>query len=222
MSLADRISKERVDEVGSETGYIIRGENKTSSNTRITFATTGVLLRMLQSSKKNGVLKNIGYILIDEVHERSVDADFLLILLKKMIKSMPKLKIILLSATISVDTFINFFEKPLTPLHIEGRTYPIQDFYLDSILAESEYKFQNSDGEFITPLADSHFYKSGNLNYELIAHVTRFIDKRLTQEAKQDGSILIFLPGVLEISSTIKEINKLSDNKFMALPLHQV
>lgn len=220
VSLADRISKERVDEVGSETGYIIRGENKTSSNTRITFATTGVLLRMLQSSKKNGVLKNIGYILIDEVHERSVDADFLLILLKKMIKSMPKLKIILLSATISVDTFINFFEKPLTPLHIEGRTYPIQDFYLDSILAESEYKFQNSDGEFITPLADSHFYKSGNLNYELIAHVTRFIDKRLTQEAKQDGSILIFLPGVLEISNTIKEINKLSDNKFMALPLH--
>ena len=75
MSLADRISKERVDEVGSETGYIIRGENKTSSNTRITFATTGVLLRMLQSSKKWG-LKNIGYILIDEVHERSVDADF--------------------------------------------------------------------------------------------------------------------------------------------------
>ena len=130
VSLADRISKERVDEVGSETGYIIRGENKTSSNTRITFATTGVLLRMLQSSKKNGVLKNIGYILIDEVHERSVDADFLLILLKKMIKSMPKLKIILLSATISVDTFINFFEKPLTPLHIEGRTYPIQDFFL--------------------------------------------------------------------------------------------
>ena len=64
------------------------------------------------------------------------------------------------------------------------------------------------------------FYKSGNLNYELIAHVTRFIDKRLTQEAKQDGSILIFLSGVLEISNTIKEINKLSDNKFMALPLH--
>ena len=75
VSLADRISKERVDEVESETGYIIRGENKTSSNTRITFATTGVLLRMLQSSKKWG-LKNIGYILIDEVHERSVDADF--------------------------------------------------------------------------------------------------------------------------------------------------
>ena len=61
VSLADRISKERVDEVESETGYIIRGENKTSSNTRITFATTGVLLRMLQSSK-NGVLKHWLYI----------------------------------------------------------------------------------------------------------------------------------------------------------------
>ena len=46
---------------------------------------------------------------------------------------------------------LSIFRKPLTPLHIEGRTYPIQDFYLDSILAESEYKFQNSDGEFITP-----------------------------------------------------------------------
>ena len=100
---------------------------------------------------------------------------------------------------------LSIFRKPLTPLHIEGRTYPIQDFYLDSILAESEYKFQNSDGEFITP-GRFPFYKSGNLNYELIAHVTRFIDKRLTQEAKQDGSILIFYPGFLKSLVPLKKL----------------
>ncbi|KAL6453004.1 hypothetical protein SBY92_000349 [Candida maltosa Xu316] len=218
VSLADRISKERVDQVGGETGYIIRGENKTGKNTRITFATTGVLLRMLQSSAKNGVLKDIGYILIDEVHERSVDADFLLILLKKMMKSLPKLKIVLLSATISLETFTNFFSKPLQPLHIEGRTFPIEDHYLDTILTETDYKLQNSDGEFIQPSADSHFFKSGNINYELIAKVADFIDKKLTKESNY-GSILIFLPGVLEISNTIKQINKLGD-RFVALPLH--
>lgn len=218
ISLADRISKERTDSIGQETGYIIRGENKTGKNTRITFVTTGVLLRMLQSSKTNGILENIGYILIDEVHERSVDADFLLILLKKMMKGFPKLKIVLLSATISIETFVNFFSKPLTPLHIEGRTFPIEDYYLDNILSSLNYKIQNSDGEYVTPLPDSHFFKSGNINYELIAKLADYIDKKLTQEGNS-GSILIFLPGVLEISQTIKQINKENPN-FMALPLH--
>ncbi|RCK64517.1 hypothetical protein Cantr_00371 [Candida viswanathii] len=218
VSLADRISKERTDKMGQETGYIIRGENKTSKNTRITFVTTGVLLRMLQSSKTNGILENIGYILIDEVHERSVDADFLLILLKKMMKGFPKLKIVLLSATISLETFVNFFAKPLTPLHIEGRTFPIEDYYLDTILCSLNYKIQNSDGEYVTPLADSHFFKSGNINYELIAKLASFIDRKLTKESN-GGSILVFLPGVLEISQTIKQINK-ENLDFVTLPLH--
>ena len=75
IGLAERISEERNDDLGKETGYIIRGENKTSNGTRISFVTTGVLLRMLQSlmtsSDQNeiGIFNKLQYIFIDEVHE---------------------------------------------------------------------------------------------------------------------------------------------------------
>ncbi|GMF59583.1 unnamed protein product [[Candida] boidinii] len=105
IGLSDRISEERCDVSGNETGYIIRGENKTNINTRISFVTTGILLRMIQGlvGKKAGVkdsnddyFKNLSYIFIDEVHERSVDSDFLLIILKNIMDKYPNLKVVLI------------------------------------------------------------------------------------------------------------------------------
>lgn len=72
-------------------------------------------------------------------------------------------------------------------------------------------------GETIKLRADSAFFKSGNINYELIAHLVKDIDMKLTQE-DNPGSILIFMPGVPEINRAIKAINNIDD--YWTLPLH--
>jgi ATP-dependent RNA helicase DHX57 len=102
LGLADRVSEERCSTVGQEVGYIIRGESKTISDTKITFVTTGVLLRRLQTSGGSSgdvvaSLADISHVIIDEVHERSLDTDFLLVLLRDVLRKRRSLKLILMS-----------------------------------------------------------------------------------------------------------------------------
>ena len=236
IALADRISEERTDKCGKETGYIIRGENKTSDETRISFVTTGVMLRMIQSifgkekEAQDSFFKNLGYIFIDEVHERSIDGDFLLIILKKMIKNFPNLKIILMSATIDKSIFTGYFgqitKHEIAHVHIEGRTFPIDDFYLNDVLDMTDFKISRGKGSghsdhdddlnIVTPSAESKYFQQGNINYELIAELVYRVNENL--DSKNDkGSILIFLPGAMEIK---KCLNSIEDNHFWKLPLH--
>lgn len=224
IGLADRISDERVDTVGGEVGYVIRGENKTSRDTRISFVTTGVLLRMLQTLLTSGgasVFDDLKYLFIDEVHERSVDLDFLLIILKKIMKRFPDLRVVLMSATINTGVFNTFFGAQLKHIHIEGRTFPIDDIYLDTILSDLDYTMTTRDGP-IKPKADSPFFKAGSLNYDLISNLALHVHERLKRDGNS-GSILIFLPGVLEISNCIREITRrfeATGADCWALPLH--
>ena len=92
-------------------GYIIRGETKATQNTKITFMTTGVLLRRLQTSGGSNddvvaSLADISHVIIDEVHERSLDTDFLLVLLRDVLKKREDLKLILMSMS-----YVIFFRK---------------------------------------------------------------------------------------------------------------
>lgn len=236
IGLADRISDERNDKCGLETGYIIRGENKTSDQTRISFVTTGVMLRMIQSVFKKSVesqdsfFSNLGYIFIDEVHERSIDSDFLMIILKKMLKNFPKLKIVLMSATIDKSIFDGFFDtktsSSIAHAHIEGRTFPIDDYYLEDVLEMTDFRISNyrnnnyyddeAGDDLIKPTADSKFFQLGNINYDLIKKLVMKIDETLNAENDR-GSILIFLPGVMEIK---KCLNAIDDDTIWKLPLH--
>lgn len=228
IGLADRISEERILTVGNEVGYVIRGENKSSKTTRLRFVTTGVLLRMLQSFLSNdksgdsSIFDRLEYIFIDEVHERSVDSDFLLIILKRIMNKFPKLKIVLMSATINTESFMKFFPTKVNHIHIEGRTFPIEDHYLDSVLGDLDYSITNYHGEVIKPKADSHYFKTGTANYDLVAKLCVMIDGRLLDQ-KNTGSILIFLPGIMEINKCIRKIEDEYDHKGLdcwCLPLH--
>ncbi|CAK9438972.1 uncharacterized protein LODBEIA_P31960 [Lodderomyces beijingensis] len=222
MGLASRISETRGDKVGQETGYMIRGESKVNSQTRITFLTTGILLRMLQQSFKNKddsdkIFAKVGYIFIDEVHERSVDSDFLLIILRDVLKKFKKLKIVLMSATIEREKFDKFFGTTINNAHIEGRTFPIEDFYLDDILQSLDYKMEVG-GELIKPRSDSAFFKKGTINYDLLVKLVTKADRDLTL-SENNGSILVFLPGVGEINRAMREVSAVLPNAIV-LPLH--
>lgn len=79
MGVAERVASERNEKVGNVVGYQIRLESKTSAMTRLLFCTTGILLRRLESDPDMAL---VTHVIVDEVHERSEESDFLLMILK--------------------------------------------------------------------------------------------------------------------------------------------
>lgn len=227
IGLAERVADEQCVDCGEEVGYIIRGVNKTKKTTRIKFVTTGVLVRILQSDKS--VLEN-SIVVIDEVHERSIDTDLIVILLKNFIGKIPGLKIVLMSATVDVEVFKQYFPK-LATCHIEGRTFPIKDYFLEDVLdaldftikrdkSYSSFDDEDNQEEFFRPSADCKFFNSGQINYDLVCQVVFHADKQL-RALGNDGSIIVFLPGVAEINQCCSMIlsNDIHES-FVVLPLH--
>lgn len=130
IGVAERVAAERCEKIGNIVGYSIRLENKISKATRLTFCTTGILLRRLQSDPN---LSSVTHIIIDEVHERSEESDFLLAILKDLLKIRKNLRVILMSATLNASLFSNYFGyAPL--LEIPGRTFPVEQLFLEDIL----------------------------------------------------------------------------------------
>lgn len=248
LGLADRVSEERCSKVGQEVGYTIRGENKTSHQTKITFMTTGVLLRRLQTSggKTDDVvasLADISHVVIDEVHERSLDTDFLLSIIRDVLKKRRDLKLVLMSATLDAATFQGYFTSEglqVGLVEISGRTYPVEDYYLDDIIRMTDFSVDTSryrdrdrdEGMFdnTNPTGQSASDKAAQdpinkiiqklgsrINYLLLAETVKAIDEDLSYGGKK-GGILIFLPGVAEINRTVNQLRSISS--LHVLPLH--
>ncbi|KAK9473238.1 P-loop containing nucleoside triphosphate hydrolase protein [Dipodascopsis tothii] len=230
MGLASRVADERGCDVGGQVGYVIRGESKTSRTTQLRFVTTGVVLRMLQQDPERS-LQDVSHIFIDEVHERSLDSDFLLIILKRLLRRLPALKVVLMSATVNAEMFSDYFGGA-AHVNIEGRTFPVRDLYTDDILRltgftpsmahrerrpvrslefaesrEAAHAVSDEDiGRMIFALGDG-------INYDFVRATVDYIDRTADDPA---GSILIFMPGTLEISRTIASLA----GRYHALPLH--
>lgn len=126
-SVASRIASEVKSPLGELVGYSVRFSDKTSENTRIKLMTDGVLLAELQSDP---LLSQYEVIIIDEAHERSLNIDFLLGFLKKILEKRKDLKVIVTSATIDPESFSKYFNNAPTLL-VEGRTYPVEVKYQD-------------------------------------------------------------------------------------------
>lgn len=140
VSVAKRVSQERKCILGSEVGYSIRFEDQTSSKTRIKYMTDGVLLR---ECLKDPDLEAYSVIILDEAHERSLQTDVLLGLLRNLLFKRRDLKVIVTSATMNAEKFSNFFGKAPV-FNIPGRTFPVQivwsrsspDDYVDAVIKQ--------------------------------------------------------------------------------------
>ena len=106
VGVAERVAQERAESIGESVGYQIRLERKMGPRTRLLFMTTGILLRRLHGDP---MLEGVTHVLVDEVHERSLDSDFLLIILRDLLPKRPDLRIVLMSATINADLFSRYF-----------------------------------------------------------------------------------------------------------------
>ena len=150
ISVAERIAQERCERIGETAGYHIRLEAKKSAKTKILMMTTGVLLRKLQIE---GELHGVSHVFVDEVHERDINTDFLLIVLKDLLRRRPTLKIILMSATLNAELFSKYFsEFTSTLISIPGRAFPVTTFFLEDALEQTGHRIlPSSDCVFKVP-----------------------------------------------------------------------
>ena len=143
IGVADRVAAERGERVGEgAVGYAVRGESRQSSDTSLLFCTTGVLLRMLEEDSE---LSNVTHVLVDEVHERTVENDFLLLALKSLLRQTGgrssreggPMHVCLMSATMDSRVLIDYFgtDFPAVPrISVEGRTFPVTQLHLEDAL----------------------------------------------------------------------------------------
>lgn len=121
ISLAERIAFERGEAVGTSVGYCVRFETVyPRPYGSILFCTVGTMAR-----KMEGGLRGVSHIIVDEIHERDVNTDFMLILLRDMIRANKDLRVVLMSATIDISMFNEYFGD-CTIVDIEGRTHPVE------------------------------------------------------------------------------------------------
>ncbi len=189
LSVCDYISDQLKVKVGGFTGYKMRFEDVTSPETRIKIMTDGILLQEL---KADPYMSRYSVIMIDEAHERSLNIDFILGLLKKLLETRADLKVIISSATINAEVFSEYFNK-CPVVHIETETFPVNIRY-------EPPRFENSE--------DSMLIK-------IVEIVERHIDRG------QDGDILVFLQGEKVIKDCVKLLSDSAFRKKLFLvPLY--
>ncbi|XP_070167968.1 ATP-dependent DNA/RNA helicase DHX36-like [Polyergus mexicanus] len=250
ISIAERVAAERVEQLGKSVGYQIRLEKiPMREQGSILFCTTGILLQIMRTDP---TLKSFSHVILDEIHERTTESDFIITLLTKIIPKRTDLKILLMSATLNSERFSKYYnECPM--IHIPGFTYPVQEFYLEDVLSLTEFKFPEEEptdyrkclkdtrykhkkDEFLNIMQPyieqlrtemkygEHVFNqlrnpnSENLSLKLIEVLVRYICN-----TKGPGAILIFLPGIMDIS----ELNKMMldpiyypSDKYIIYPLH--
>ncbi|KAK6157006.1 hypothetical protein DH2020_011254 [Rehmannia glutinosa] len=145
ISVAERVADERCESSpgsnDSLVGYQVRLDSARNERTKLLFCTTGILLRMISGNKD---LADISHVIVDEVHERSLLGDFLLIVLKNMIEkqsacSKSKLKVILMSATVDSRMFSQYFGN-CPVVTAQGRTHPVSTQFLEDIHEKLNYR----------------------------------------------------------------------------------
>ena len=173
MSVSDFIKRQIGDE-GAYCAYKMRFMDTSDKTTRIKIMTDGILL---QEVKQDRLLSKYSVIMVDEAHERSLNIDFILGLLKEITEERKDLKIIISSATINARSFSLFFNNaPI--VSIDSRPYDVELRYVPAVLSR--------DTE------DYYFAKSASL-------VRKCWDDK-------EGDVLIFLPGEAEIKRCVEEL----------------
>ncbi|MBC8126576.1 MAG: ATP-dependent RNA helicase HrpA [Gloeobacteraceae cyanobacterium ES-bin-144] len=167
-SVAKRVAEELAVPLGGYVGYQVRFEDRTSRDTRIKFMTDGILLAETQGDPE---LRQYQVLILDEAHERSLNIDFLLGYLKRLLLKRKDLKLVISSATLDAGSFAAFYEmngKPAPVIVAPGRMFPVVEFFL--------------------PPQDDE---------DLPQHVVRAVDWLDGVEPR--GDVLVFLPGEREI-----------------------
>jgi HrpA-like RNA helicase len=181
ITVAKRVSEEYGTSLGKEIGYTIRFDDRTSSSTRLKYMTDGILLREAVQDPK---LSQYSVVIVDEAHERTLETDVLFGLLKQTHRTRPDLKILVMSATLDVEKFSDFFDEcPI--FEIPGRTFPVQ------IVHHQSMKINALKSNFVSVAVETAFY----------IHTT-----------EKPGDMLVFLTGQADIDRACQEFADMCKN----------
>ncbi|MEM1423303.1 MAG: ATP-dependent RNA helicase HrpA, partial [Planctomycetota bacterium] len=195
-SLSARIAQELGATVGKAIGTKVRFHDQTSDETYIKVMTDGILLAETQGDH---TLDAYDTIIIDEAHERSLNIDFLLGYLKRLLPRRPDLKVIVTSATIDTERISEHFDDPPV-IEVSGRTLPVDERYRP---------LQRED-----PDTDDLDQITG------ILHAVDELARDDKRDNKSAGDVLVFLPGEREIRETADALRKHHPSGVEILPLY--
>jgi ATP-dependent helicase HrpA len=205
-TVAERIAEELGVDIGQEVGFQVRFTGEVSRSTKVKLMTDGILLAEIQRDK---LLRKYNAIIIDEAHERSLNIDFILGYLKRILPQRPDLKIIITSATIDPQRFAKHFgsdEDPSPIIEVSGRTYPVEIRYRPL----SQPAGGSVAGEEGIPASDDELEE----DRDPLDAVCDAVDE-LALEAP--GDILIFFSGEREIRDAAEALNgRIQSNRRLA------
>ncbi|XP_073961229.1 ATP-dependent RNA helicase DHX30-like [Choristoneura fumiferana] len=208
IGLARRVASELGEQVADTVGYQVRLDSKPPRPPAgsILYCTSGILLRRLQT---NPGLHGCTHVFIDEAHERDVNTDLSLLLLKRAVHLNPELRVVVMSATLDTEVFTRYFDScPI--IEVPGRTFPVQTSYLDDI--RQKYNLELSSTSEICKKEDAKPF----VNCQEVADVIKAVDR-----AEPEGAILVFLPGWAEIKQVKLLLDQsYADSTHMILPVH--
>ncbi|KAL6770572.1 hypothetical protein ACKKBF_B31790 [Auxenochlorella protothecoides x Auxenochlorella symbiontica] len=277
-SVAARVAAERGEaapgQPGGQVGYQVRFDSAMTASTRILFCTTGILLRRLASDPQ---LESVSHVVVDEVHERSMEGDFLMALLRDMAAARRAagrpLKLVLMSATLDFGALSEYFGGAPV-LSSPGRTFPVTQRYLEDAYEATGYALAEDshcalragsdaalrarqaairraaagsqgvlaqgwgdDGARPGAVLNPHYHPGlyGHLSPVTIRNLKRVDEEALDLDLAEAlvehiaekgaaGAILVFLPGMAEISALQDRLARESVDRApgsrLVLPLH--
>ena len=189
-ALANRLAEELQATVGGAVGYQVRFNDRTGPDTRIKLMTDGILLRELEHDR---LLRRYDTLIIDEAHERSLNIDFLLGVLQRLLPQRPELRVLITSATIDPQRFAEFFGgAPI--VEVSGRGYPVEVRYRPLLgTDQDDYELSLDEG---------------------IVAAVQELDK------VDRGDVLVFLPGEKQIRDAADALSKAKLHNTEVLPLY--
>ncbi len=197
-SVAERIAEELGSTLGQLVGYQVRFLDQVHQNSLIKVMTDGILLAEVQNDR---YLNNYEAIIIDEAHERSVNIDFLLGILKQLLPKRPDLKVIITSATIDTQRFADHFEidgKKPPVVEVSGRTYPVEVRY--------------------RPLAAYEDDSGNQIEQDMVDGIVSAIDELALEDPF--GDVLVFQVGERDIKDTAEALRKHQMKNTEVVPLY--
>jgi len=191
-SLANRLAHELPGTPKGFVGHKVRFQDATRPDTVVKVMTDGILLAETHSDRE---LRAYDTIIVDEAHERSLNVDFLLGYLKRLVAARPELKVIVTSATIDTQRFSEFFGGAPV-IEVSGRTYPVEVRYRPEF-----FEVEDEDDEPV----------------DMNEAIAKAVDE--LARASRTGDVLVFLPGEREIREAAEVLRKHHPGKTEILPL---
>ncbi|CAE7820093.1 spn-E [Symbiodinium sp. CCMP2592] len=227
LNLAHRVASELGEQLGDSVGYRIGGDS--SRGKYIDFCTVGYILQLFLNAPEE--FGEYTHIVLDEVHERSAESDMLCLVVRLLAKHrFEGTRLVIMSATLQSDLFAHYFgdicKYPVGRVHVGSRCFPVREHYLDE-LSRSLGKRLRCEGIINSRtkdmFGDGREKKAKRIDQRHCDKLHPIILELLEVIAKPASTILVFLPGIAEISSLWQEAKFLEESSaFKIFPLHSM